>query len=80
VCRDPVEKSQVACFDVVLVYSVSAGTGNQAIILDERCSVMPLKCLCFGLSYEGWAHREAMKVTTEGNKAMKELKQNERAK
>jgi hypothetical protein len=21
--------------------------GNQAIILDERCSVMPLKCLCF---------------------------------
>jgi hypothetical protein len=41
---------------------------------------MPLKCLCFGLSYEGWAHREAMKVTTEGNKAMKELKQNERAK
>jgi hypothetical protein len=23
--------------------------GDQAIILDERCSVIPLKCLCFVL-------------------------------
>jgi hypothetical protein len=36
----------VACFDVVLVYFISAGAGIQANILAERCSVMPLKCVC----------------------------------
>jgi hypothetical protein len=25
---------------------ISASTGDQAIILAKRCSVMPLKCLC----------------------------------
>jgi hypothetical protein len=42
---DPVEKSQVASFDVVLIYFVSASAGDQqAIILDERCSVTCLLC------------------------------------
>jgi hypothetical protein len=40
----PGEKSQVTCFDVVFVYFISAGAGDQAIILDKRCSVTPLKC------------------------------------
>jgi hypothetical protein len=31
---------------MVLVYFISAGAGNQAISLDERCSVMPLICFC----------------------------------
>jgi hypothetical protein len=40
---EPVEKSrQVTRFDQVLVYSISAGAGNQANILDKRCSVTPL--------------------------------------
>jgi hypothetical protein len=30
-----------------LVYFIPAGAGNQAIILDERCSVMPLKMSLF---------------------------------
>jgi hypothetical protein len=37
------EKShQVACFDQVFVYSISAGAGDQAYILAKRCSVTPL--------------------------------------
>jgi hypothetical protein len=38
---------QVTRFDSVLIYSISAGAGNETIILAERCSVTPLKCLCF---------------------------------
>jgi hypothetical protein len=53
----PGEKSQVAHHDVVLVYLVSAGAGNQAIILDKRSSVMPLKCFCFvNADLEFWCY------------------------
>jgi hypothetical protein len=38
---------QVTRFDLVLIYSISAGAGNKTIILAKRCSVTPLKCLCF---------------------------------
>jgi hypothetical protein len=38
-----VENYQVAHFDVVLICFVPSGAGNQAITLDERCSLMPLK-------------------------------------
>jgi hypothetical protein len=40
---------QVTRFDSVLIYSISAGAGNETIILAKRCSVTPLKCLCFVL-------------------------------
>jgi hypothetical protein len=38
-----VENYQVARFDVVLICFVPTGAGNQAITLDERCSLTPLK-------------------------------------
>jgi hypothetical protein len=44
--QDQDENSQVVRFDIVLVYSISADAGDEIIILAERCSVMPLKCIC----------------------------------
>jgi hypothetical protein len=43
---------QVTRFDSVLIYSISAGAGDVTIILAERCSVTPLKCLCFVVIHE----------------------------
>jgi hypothetical protein len=44
--RDQDENSEVVRFDIVLVYSISADAGDETIILAERCSVTPLKCIC----------------------------------
>jgi hypothetical protein len=45
-----VKHLKLLAFVFVLVYFISAGAGNQAIILAKRCSVMPLKCVCCVIS------------------------------